>query len=232
MLRTLTEEEKIARARALVDANRDAEIARQRAAEDAKRREAEEKVRSVAEEEHRKRLAEEEARKKTEDEIKRKADALVQKRMDQAGAAPQTPMARQVEEIGAARPTLSTPIRAVRPIVRRPPGSPPPAAAGAGALRRPPMRPPLAPPKRPAAAPGARREGPKRRSDKIDVGRAVEGENDFRSRSVAQQRRRLERERRRESSNEPQQKVYREVTIPETITVQELASACPSAAPT
>ena len=86
------------------------------------------------------------------------------------------------------------------------------------------MRPPLAPPKRPAAAPGARREGPKRRSDKIDVGRAVEGENDFRSRSVAQQRRRLERERRRENSNEPQQKVYREVTIPETITVQELAA--------
>ncbi len=115
MLRTLTEEEKVARARALVDANRDAEIARQRAAEDAKRREAEEKVRSVAEEEHRKRLAEEEARKKTEDEIKRKADVLVQKRMDQAGAAPQTPMARQVEEIGAARPTLSTPNPAVRP---------------------------------------------------------------------------------------------------------------------
>jgi len=85
------------------------------------------------------------------------------------------------------------------------------------------MRPPMAPPKRPAQAPGARREAPKRRSDKIDVGRAVAGENDFRSRSVAQQRRRLDRERRREYDAEPQQKVYREVTIPETITVQELA---------
>ena len=41
---------------------------------------------------------------------------------------------------------------------------------------------------------------------------------------MAQQRRRLERERRRENANEPQQKVYREVTIPETITVQELAA--------
>jgi translation initiation factor IF-2 len=81
----------------------------------------------------------------------------------------------------------------------------------------------MAPPKRPAQAPGARREAPKRRSDKIDVGRAVAGENDFRSRSVAQQRRRLDRERRREYDAEPQQKVYREVTIPETITVQELA---------
>jgi translation initiation factor IF-2 len=83
---------------------------------------------------------------------------------------------------------------------------------------------PAAPQKRLPQPPGARREAPKRRSDKIDVGRAVEGENDFRSRSVAQQRRRLERERRREHANEPQQKVYREVTIPETITVQELAS--------
>ena len=47
---------------------------------------------------------------------------------------------------------------------------------------------------------------------------------DFRSRSVAQQRRRLERERRRENAfDAPQQKVYREVTIPETMTVQELA---------
>ena len=90
-------------------------------------------------------------------------------------------------------------------------------------MRRPPMRPPMAPPKRPPQAPGARREAPKRRSDKVDVGRAVAGENDFRSRSVAQQRRRLERERRREYDAEPQQKVYREVTIPETITVQELA---------
>ena len=86
MLRTLTEEEKEARARALVDANRDAEVARQRAAEEAKRREAEDKARQAAEEEHRRRLAEEEARKKAEEEMKRKADALVQKRMDQADA--------------------------------------------------------------------------------------------------------------------------------------------------
>jgi translation initiation factor IF-2 len=241
VLKTLTEEEKEARARALVDANRDAEVARQRAAEDAKRREAEDKARHAAEEEHRRRLAEEEARKKAEDEMKRKADALVQKRMDQADAQPQTPMARQVEEIGvrppaappagrapSAPPRTSAPSRPSGPmqgrpvIVPRPPGSPPP-SGGPGGIRRPPMRPPSAPPKRPTQAPGARREAPKRRSDKIDVGRAVAGENDFRSRSVAQQRRRLDRERRREYDAEPQQKVYREVTIPETITVQELA---------
>ena len=72
--------------------------------------------------------------------------------------------------------------------------------------------------------PGARREVPKRRSDKIDVNRAVEGENDFRSRSAAQMRRRLERERRQQNADDGQQKVYREVTIPETITVQDLAA--------
>src|SRR5688500_16138638 len=38
VLKTLTEEEKEARARALVDANRDAEVARQRAAQEAARR--------------------------------------------------------------------------------------------------------------------------------------------------------------------------------------------------
>jgi translation initiation factor IF-2 len=234
VLKTLTEEEKKARMRVLDDANREAEVARQRAAEDAKRRDAEEKIRQTQEEEHRRRLAEEESRKKAEEEAKRKVEAQVQKRIDQAGAAPETPMARQVEEIRPPAPPVSrppsVPTQSTGPVViRRPPGSPPPqstyGAGPGGAFRRPPpMRPaPSAPPKRPAQAPGARREAPKRRSDKVDVGRAVAGENDFRSRSVAQQRRRLDRERRREFDAEPQQKVYREVRIPETITVQELA---------
>jgi translation initiation factor IF-2 len=217
VLRTLTEEEKEARARALVDANRDAEIARKRAAEEASRRALEEEARKKAEEEHRKRLAEEEARKKAEEEAKRKADALVQKRLDQAStAAPETPIARQTQEIS--------------PRPAPPPAAPPPAGPAAP-IRRPPPSPASRPPprlpvvvKRPPQTPGARREAPKRRNDKVDVGRAVAGENDFRSRSVAQQRRRLERERRQQFGSEPQQKVYREVTIPETITVQELAA--------
>jgi translation initiation factor IF-2 len=216
VLKTLTEEEKDARARALVGADRDAVVARERAAVEATRRAAEEKARKAADDEHKKRLAEEEIRKKTEDEIKRKADVLVQKRLDQAaGASPQTPIARQAQEIE----TGAAPAGAAQP-ARRPMGAP--GASPAGALRRPPMRSTIA--KRLPQPPGARREGPKRRSDKIDVGRAVEGENDFRARSRAQQQRRLERERRRENADDGQQKVYREVTIPETITVQELAA--------
>jgi len=217
VLKTLTEEEKEARTRALVGADRDAVVARQRAAEDAKRRAAEDAQRQKADDEHKKRLAEEETRKKTEDEVKRRADALVQKRLDQAaGAAPQTPVARQAQEIETGAPSAGAPGGPIR----RPMGAP--GAGPGGALRRSPMRPAVN--KRLPQPPGARREGPKRRSDKIDVGRAVEGENDFRARSRAQQQRRLERDRRREHADDAQQKVYREVTIPETITVQELAS--------
>ena len=217
VLRTLTEEEKEARARALVDANRDAESARQRAAEDAARRAIEDEARKKSDEEHRKRLAEEEARKKTEDEIKRKADVLVQKRLDQAAtASPQTTIARQAQEIDAGTPA-ATPT-----VIRRPVGAPGAPQATDTTLRRPPMRSTIS--KRLPQPPGARREVPKRRSDKIDVNRAVEGENDFRSRSAAQMRRRLERERRQQNADDGQLKVYREVTIPETITVQELAA--------
>ncbi|KAF0096768.1 MAG: translation initiation factor IF-2, partial [Rhodospirillaceae bacterium] len=161
--------------------------------------------------------AEEEARKKAEEEVKRKADALVQKRLDQAStAAPETPIARQTQEISARPappPAAPSPAAPATPI-RRPSASP---------ANRPPPRLPVVV-KRPAQPTGARREAPKRRNDKVDVGRAVAGENDFRSRSVAQQRRRLERERRQQFGSEPQQKVYREVTIPESITVQELAA--------
>jgi translation initiation factor IF-2 len=214
VLRTLTDAERESRARALSGANRDAEIARQRAAVEALRRAAEDEARKKADEEQRKRLAEEETRKKAEDEIKRKADALVQKRLDQAGTSPQTARAAQEIETGAAAPGATT--------LRRPGGAPGATAPGS-ALRRPPLR-PLSPAKRLPQPPGARREVPKRRSDKVDVNRAVNDENDVRGRSVAQMRRRLERDRRRETETDTQQKVFREVTIPESITVQDLAA--------
>jgi len=227
VLRTLTEEEKEARTRALVDANRDAEIARQRAAEDAARRAAEEESRRKADEEHKRRLAEEDARRKAEDEVKRKADALVQKRLDQAAtAAPQTSAARQAQEIETGAVAAGSPVTA-----RRGPGAAPGGAGPAGALRRPPMRPAIG--KRLPQPPGARREVQKRRSDKIDVARAVEGENEFRAHSAAQARRRIERERRRELAQEvPAQKVYREVVIPRPSQFRSSPRVWPSAAPT
>ena len=81
--------------------------------------------------------------------------------------------------------------------------------------------------------PGARREVPKRRSDKVDVGRAVEGENDFRSRSAAQMRRRLERDRRREhaTTSRSRRSIARS-RFPRPSRSRNWPTAWPSAAPT
>ncbi len=81
----------------------------------------------------------------------------------------------------------------------------------------------MPPPKRPTT-PG-RREDPKRRTGKIDVGAALNDEDTVRGRSLAALRRANEKEKRKMyGAAEPAQKVYREVTIPESITVQELAN--------
>ncbi|MEO8558774.1 MAG: translation initiation factor IF-2 [Rhodospirillales bacterium] len=81
-------------------------------------------------------------------------------------------------------------------------------------------------PKRPVLQP--RRDAPRRRAGggKIDVQRALAGDDDVKVRSVAAMRRANERQRKRELGLEDDDdgKIVREVTIPETITVQELAS--------
>ena len=71
-----------------------------------------------------------------------------------------------------------------------------------------------------------RREEPKRRGQKIDVQRAISGDDDVRVRSLAAQRRAMERQRKQSMGDDGQapQKFVREVTIPEAITVQELAN--------
>ena len=77
-------------------------------------------------------------------------------------------------------------------------------------------------PKKPAAAP--KRGDERRRTGRITVTRALEEEEGVeRMRSLASVRRQRERERLRRESMEPA-RVIREVIIPETITVQELAS--------
>ncbi len=228
VLRTLTNEEKEARARALVEAGKEEVLRRQRAIEEASRRAEEEARLSKQREEAERRAAEEDARKKLEEDARRKAEDQLQKRLREAQAqAPQSTAAaqraQQLMDADAGRDEQ-------RPAVRPAPGGPRPAgtaarpAAGAGAgpagaLRRPPMM----PPKRPAT-PG-RREDPKRRSaGRIDVGAALNDEDTVRGRSMAALRRANEKEKRKMYAAEPAQKVYREVTIPETISVQELAN--------
>lgn len=73
----------------------------------------------------------------------------------------------------------------------------------------------------------SRGKGDGRRSGKIDIQAAIEGEDDNKVRSLASVRRQRERERRQaelEKLRTDQVKVVRDVTLPETITVQELAN--------
>lgn len=74
---------------------------------------------------------------------------------------------------------------------------------------------------------GRGKSGDNRRSGKIDIQAAIEGEDDNKMRSLASMRRQRERERRQaelERLRADQVKVVRDVTLPETITVQELAN--------
>ncbi|MFN0265190.1 translation initiation factor IF-2 [Tepidamorphus sp. 3E244] len=181
VLRTLTEEEKGARAQALADSRvRDAEE-RQRAAEEEKRR---------AEEEERltKERAEAEARQAEEDAARAKQEA------ERAKAAP----AEQAAPADAEQPAAAP---------RRPAGG----DDDAGKRR------PSRPPEKPAPV---RRDGERRRG-RLTISNAL-NENE-RKRSLAAIRRRREKNK-SQGPSEPGQKILREVRLPETITIQELAN--------
>jgi translation initiation factor IF-2 len=91
-------------------------------------------------------------------------------------------------------------------------------------FRRPASAPAHAP-KRPAPAhPGAHRGREDRRhAGKLTVSRALTGEDDSRTRSLAALRRAREKEKRAHQQAGPAVKQYRDVDVPEAITVQELA---------
>jgi translation initiation factor IF-2 len=73
-------------------------------------------------------------------------------------------------------------------------------------------------------APTARRDEPKRRTGKLSVSQALSGDEGARMRSLAAVKRAREKEKRHLMAQQPQAKVVRDVILPETITVQELAS--------
>ena len=98
-------------------------------------------------------------------------------------------------------------------------------AEGAEEERRPSRRPGgnVAPGRRPSGGP---KKNDSRRSGRIDVQAAIEGDDD-KTRSLASVRRQRERERRQaelERLRSDQVRVVRDVVLPETITVQELAN--------
>ncbi|MGA3307264.1 MAG: translation initiation factor IF-2 [Xanthobacteraceae bacterium] len=189
VLRTLTEEERSARAHALADARlREAEE-RKIAEEEARIRHSREEVDRAERVAAEARKRDEEERRKHDEESKRKADEVAKKRF---GAEPST------IKPGAARPALEADEEEAPRSARR---------GGATA--------------RPAPAPKPPRGGEKRRG-RLTVVTALSAD-EVRERSVASFRRRVQRMTGHRDS-EPKEKIVREVTIPETITIQELAN--------
>jgi translation initiation factor IF-2 len=213
--RALTAEEKAGRVRAVHDARKADEEARRKAAlaeadrrrqeeeqaaEEARRRADEEAHRKAEEEEERQR-ATEEARKRSEEEAQRRKEEESRRAVaERAGKA----AAAKVAALAAAG-KVAAPIEEEEEPV---------AAPRRGG--RPEAKKPVAP---------VRREDARRRTGKITVTRALADDEGERVRSLASVRRARERERQRLHQDEQEQvKVVREVVVPETITVQELAN--------
>jgi translation initiation factor IF-2 len=190
VLRTLTEEERVARARALGDARlREAEE-RKIAEEEAAIRKSRESVERVERDAAEARKAEEEKRRKHDLETKVKAEQEAKKRFgDEATTA------RPV----AARPVLEPDEEEAPARTRRGPGV-----------------------ARPAPAAKAPRGGAQKNRGRLTVVTALSAD-EVRERSVASFRRRTQRLK-GHAADEPKEKLVREVTIPETITIQELAN--------
>jgi translation initiation factor IF-2 len=193
VLRTLTDEERNARAHALADARvREAEE-RKIAEEEARRRASRETVDRADREAAEARKREEDERHKREEEAKRKAETEAKKRFgEEAGARPATV---------AARPALEMEEDDGPRTARRGPG---------GAVAR------------PAPAPKPARPGAEKRRGRLTLVTALSAD-EVRERSVASFRRRTQRLK-GHAADEAKEKLVREVTIPETITIQELAN--------
>jgi translation initiation factor IF-2 len=206
VLRTLTEEERSRRAHALGDARlREAEE-RRIAEEEAKLRAQREAIEKTEREAAEARKREEDERRKVEEESKRKADQVAKKRLGETApaAATATPAATPTARTPGARPKLEAEEDDAPRTMRRGPG---------GAVR------PAAPPQRPTRAAKTATERPRGRLTLVTAMTADE----VRERSTASFRRR-ERRRTQGQNSEQREKISREVTIPEAITIADLAN--------
>ena len=204
VLRTLTSDEKAARARAVEVAILAERQERERAEEDARRRAEDEERLAVERAEAERRKSEEDARRKAEEDARKRAEEDAAKRLPQ----PEEPKSEE-----AAAPEAPAAARPARPGVA-------PAEEDRGRPRR------RGEQRRLPSPP--RRDQPRRRGGKITLSEALDGTvGEQRGRSLASLRRQREREKRlaREAMRADELKpVVREVVVPEAITVQELAS--------
>jgi translation initiation factor IF-2 len=203
VLRTLTEEERSARAHALADARlREAEE-RKIAEEEARIRQSREEIEKAERAKAEARKREEDDRRKHDEETKRKADEVAKKRFggEQTPATTTAaPAATPLKSAAPARPVLEAEEEEAPRTARRGPGGVP---------------------ARPAPAPKPARPGEEKRRGRLTVVTALSAD-EVRERSVAAFRRRTQR--RTGHRDEQKEKIAREVTIPETITIQELAN--------
>jgi translation initiation factor IF-2 len=188
VLRTLTEDERNARAHALADARLREHEERERAEEEARLRRGREETERVERAAAETRKREEEDRRKHDEETRRKADEVAKKRFgtDALSAKPTARPALEADEEEAPRgPRRGTTAR-------------------------------------PAAAPKPARGAGERRRGRLTVVNAFSADEE-RERSEAAFRRRVLRKTGHRDT-EPKEKIAREVIIPETITIQELAN--------
>ncbi|MTW18160.1 translation initiation factor IF-2 [Rhodoplanes serenus] len=227
VLRTLTEEERSARALALADAKvREAEE-RKIAEEEARRRKEREAAERAEREAAEARKREEEDRRRVEDEAKRKAEQEAKKRFgDDEAAKTAAPAAARPAKPAGTQPAPTAGARTATPAAGARTATPAPGARTATPEpeedERRPVRRSGAGPARPAPAPKPAKAAPQKSRGRLTVVTALDA-GEERERSVAAFRRRVQRLK-GHASNEPKEKLVREVTIPEAITIQELAN--------
>ena len=196
--RTLTEQERAARTRALEGARQtETEIAENRAereAMEARRREEEARQRQIEEQ----RRKEEEERRRAEEQERHRLDEEAARRAAEQAARLETPDPSAAD---TAKPKAKAKTEVRAPVKDDDAGQDD---------------------KVDARKPAARRGDSRRRSGKLTISQALN--DDERQRSLASVRRQREREKRAASGPKESKKVFREVIIPDTITVQELAN--------
>ena len=192
--RNLTVREREARVRALEGAA--VEDEKQRLVDIQSKHEAEDAARRAAHEESQRKIQE-------EDEARRKAAEAEAGRKVEAEAARAAKAAKAPEPVVQPEPVLL-----VEPVVD----------TDAGGKYR--VKPKVEKP-----APTRTRQEPRRRAGKLTISRALDGDDEKRGRSMAALRRAREKEKQRQRADPDSiKKIVREVILPETITVSDLAN--------